>query len=111
MSGASAFCSRCSVPPHEQSNGVEAPTNISANGTDEEQKEEDRTLHNIRLDGNPIIRVNDHLLQQVHPAKADIVLYFCWFNTGLLDGTVFNGKLLVRFQPWLSWRKNDSDHC
>lgn len=38
-------------------------------------------------------RVREHLQGEVHNNYVDVVIILCWFVTGLLDGTIFNGMI------------------
>ena len=38
-------------------------------------------------------RIREHFEQHINTASTDILLYFCWFTTGILDSTIFNGTI------------------
>ena len=40
-------------------------------------------------------RLRQHLCDDVRTKHVDYVVLLCWFVTGLLDGTIFNGTVLA----------------
>ena len=38
-------------------------------------------------------RIRQYLIGEVRTQNVDFIVILCWFTTGLLDGTIFNGML------------------
>ena len=64
-------------------NGLEAgiPSTTAARGAD---------------DNKPTAVIRRHFNAELSPRGADIILLLCWFTTGFLDSTIFQGEPAVR---------------
>lgn len=80
----------------ERCNMADSPSSASGLCPQESSSRYEEGMETLRRPNRRAViaaRSSRHLNQQVDTLGADVLLYFCWFSTGLLDSTVFNGRV------------------
>lgn len=65
------------------------PESLNASTPPSYEKDDAASISNREL-------VSQHFRAEIQKTNVDIVVLLCWFVTGLLDGTIFNGMTIYQ---------------